>query len=117
MASHKVFINFVGQSSNQLIIKIMGKGDKKSRRGKIVIKSFGVKRPRKKSGRAMPEKMKEEPVIAQKVKPPAKAKQVEEVPVEMPVMEISPEVAEKPAKKKPAAKAKPAAKQKEEKSE
>ena len=31
----------------QLKISIMGKGDKKSRRGKIILGTFGVRRPRK----------------------------------------------------------------------
>ena len=34
----------------------MGKGDKKSKRGKIHIGSFGVKRPRKTAKKATPKK-------------------------------------------------------------
>ena len=94
----------------------MGKGDKKSKRGKIVIKSYGVRRPRKKRGHTLPEAIKEEPVKAQKTKPAPKPKKEEPVPEEIPVVESTAGVAEKPAKKKPAAKPKSTAK-KEEKSE
>ncbi len=39
------FSNFAGKDVNQLTEKSMGKGDKKTRRGKIVIGSYGVRRP------------------------------------------------------------------------
>jgi 30S ribosomal protein S31 len=49
----KNFINFVRipgieQKNNQYLIN-MGKGDRKSRRGKIILGSYGVRRPRKNS--------------------------------------------------------------------
>lgn len=48
----------------------MGKGDKKSKRGKIILGSHGVSRPRKKSNPSMPKK--EKPAEAE-VKTPIKA--------------------------------------------
>jgi 30S ribosomal protein S31 len=110
LASLKDFINFVDQSYNQLIIKIMGKGDKKTKRGKIVIKSYGVRRQRRKTGHNLPEKMAEEPLIAQKVKPSVKVKKDEGMPVEVTAVEKKPEIVEKPAKKKTTAKTKSPAK-------
>lgn len=61
----------------------MGKGDKKSKRGKIVNKSYGVRRPRKadKSLKAV-------------------ATQEEKVVVEAPPKETKPKAAAKPKKKK-----------------
>ena len=54
----------------------MGKGDKKSKRGKIVIGSFGIRRPRKKSySAAASEKIQVE------VKPGKEKKAVKEVTV------------------------------------
>jgi 30S ribosomal protein S31 len=67
----------------------MGKGDKKSKRGKIVIGSFGVRRARKKK--------KAEVVTIKKVKP-APVSEVEE-PVSVPVKTA----AKKTAKKAPEA--------------
>ncbi|MCK9612832.1 MAG: 30S ribosomal protein THX [Bacteroidales bacterium] len=63
----------------------MGKGDKKSRRGKIWIGSHGVRRPRKKTKKFVP-------VV--EAKEPQKIKIVEEV-IEQPVI-----VEEKPKKEK-----------------
>jgi 30S ribosomal protein S31 len=87
----------------------MGKGDKKSRRGKIIMGSFGVKRRRRDVAKSVAAPaLKEEPVAkAKKEKPAPKPKPVaEEVKVEEPVVEPASDVAEKPAKKKPASKAK-----------
>ena len=54
----------------------MGKGDKKSRRGKIFMGSYGVRRPRNKKGvikyAAKPVKIKEETTVAVAEKPAAK---------------------------------------------
>lgn len=81
----------------------MGKGDKKSRRGKITIKSFGVRRPRKKTVHALPVmSVKEEvPVKHKKEKPAAKpaAEPVEAIET-APALEMTGEP-DKPAKKKP----------------
>lgn len=63
----------------------MGKGDKKSKRGKIILGSHGVKRPRKKSNPSMPKK--DKPVEAE-VKTPVKAVKPKTVK--------KPKVAEKP---------------------
>jgi 30S ribosomal protein S31 len=48
----------------------MGKGDKKSKRGKIILGSYGVSRPRVKSKPSMPKKEKPEDA---EVKVPVKA--------------------------------------------
>jgi ribosomal small subunit protein bTHX len=87
----------------------MGKGDKKSRRGKIVIKSYGVRRPRRKTVHAAPvAAVKEEkPAKPIKEKAPAKPKaEAEDIKAIVPVVDTAAEVAEKPAKKKSAPKAK-----------
>jgi len=42
----------------------MGKGDKKTRRGKITMGSYGVKRPRKQSGQAYIKKDTTKPIAA-----------------------------------------------------
>jgi 30S ribosomal protein S31 len=81
----------------------MGKGDKKTRRGKILMGSHGVRRPRRKHERIVPlvalkEEIPAEPV---KVKAPAKPKPVkEEIQVETPVIAASAEETVKPARKK-----------------
>jgi 30S ribosomal protein S31 len=98
LASLKDFINFVLYSYNYLIIKIMGKGDKKTKRGKILMGSHGVRRPRRKLARAIP-------LIALKEEKPAaavKPKTVkEDVHLETPpVATASADVAVKPARKK-----------------
>jgi 30S ribosomal protein S31 len=86
-----LFLTFDSQkkSFNQIF---MGKGDKKSRRGKINIGSTGVRRPRKKKG------------LKRIVTPKPEPKPVE-IPVVIPV-EVAPEVVqpvvhavEKPVKK------------------
>jgi ribosomal small subunit protein bTHX len=104
LARLKDFINFVLYSYNYLIIKIMGKGDKKTRRGKILMGSHGVRRPRRKVARTVQvAAIKEEkPAAAAKEKTPAKAKAVkEEVQVELqPVKSAAAEEAVKPARKK-----------------
>jgi 30S ribosomal protein S31 len=103
MASLKDFINFVRYSYSYLILKIMGKGDKKTKRGKIIMGSHGVRRSRKKLEKAIPlialkEEKPEEPI---KEKAPAKPKAVkEDVQVEAPIVAVNEEDATKPAKKK-----------------
>jgi 30S ribosomal protein S31 len=74
----------------------MGKGDKKTKRGKIVIGSSGVRRARKKKNR--------KPVILQKAEPKPK-ETIEQVPA-MIVPEVTPvaEQIEEKAPKKPAVK-------------
>jgi 30S ribosomal protein S31 len=76
----------------------MGKGDKKSRRGKIIIGSFGVRRPRKKS----------KTIIIEKVPGPKPKKPDEEqilLPLEMPEVPVTKEsgeeiqIVKKPARK------------------
>lgn len=92
----------------------MGKGDKKSRRGKITIGSYGVRRRRKK--KSMP------PVVETKAIPVKKpAKKGAEVPtpeVKETAVAVVTEAETKPAKKKAAPKAvkkeKPAAEKPEE---
>lgn len=70
----------------------MGKGDKKSRRGKIHIKSFGTRRPRKKGntvpGAVVPKVKAEEPVKPVERTP---KKVVKEEPA-APVAEVATEV-------------------------
>jgi 30S ribosomal protein S31 len=99
---------------NDLIIKNMGKGDKKTKRGKILMGSHGVRRPRRKHVRNVPlAALKEEkPIETIKEKTAGKAKPVtKEVPVEKPVIsapveesakpaEVAAEEAVKPARKK-----------------
>jgi ribosomal small subunit protein bTHX len=84
----------------------MGKGDKKTRRGKIVIGSYGVRRPRKKSKKIItatklginPKKAVEEEVIVPVAEQAAAPVEIIETPV---TVEIPAEV---PAPKKPARK-------------
>jgi 30S ribosomal protein S31 len=52
----------------------MGKGDKKSRRGKIIIGSYGVRRPRKKKKYSAPEVVAVAEAEPIPVTPPAKPK-------------------------------------------
>jgi ribosomal small subunit protein bTHX len=108
LASLKDFINFVGSSYNYLKIKNMGKGDKKSRRGKIIMGSHGVRRPRKKVIRTHPALLEKEvkPVVATKEKAIAKAKVTEkETKPELPKTDDVVDATVKPAKKKSSAKA------------
>jgi 30S ribosomal protein S31 len=94
----------------------MGKGDKKSKRGKILMGSYGVRRPRRKQVTAVlpAEVIEEKPVVAVKPKAPAKPK-AEKPPVaeEKVNMAVTPEETAKPEKKKTA----PKAAKKEEKAE
>ncbi len=85
----------------------MGKGDKKTRRGKILMGSHGVRRPRRKHGRNIPlVALKEEkPAASIKEKAPAKPKPPkEEQQVDTPVITDAPvavsEEVVKPARKK-----------------
>ena len=94
----------------------MGKGDKKTKRGKILMGSHGVRRPRRKAVNKLPElAVKAEiPVKAPKEKAAAKPKADKaEVPVELPEVSAPAEETVKPAKKK----APPKASKKEEKAE
>jgi 30S ribosomal protein S31 len=78
----------------------MGKGDKKSKRGKIIMGSFGVRRPSRKRKAIVP-------VVKKAEEKPKKAPKVVEEPVEVPVVSVEqPKVEEKkPVKKAPAKKA------------
>jgi len=77
----------------------MGKGDKKSKRGKIIIGSFGVRRPSRKKKAGVP-------AVKTAVEKPGKATKAAEEPVVMPVVAVEPAAAEvkKPVKKAPAKK-------------
>jgi 30S ribosomal protein S31 len=82
----------------------MGKGDKKTRRGKIVIGSFGVRRPRKKSKKLNVEKPlgpKPKKPVEEQVIMPVETPEIPEVKVTTPIPE------EIPAVKKPVRKAAP----------
>lgn len=95
----------------------MGKGDKKTKRGKILMGSHGVRRPKRKQTRTVPViAIKEEkPAVPVKEKPAAKPKAVkEEVKAESPEVTAVVEEAAKPARKKSPPKASP---KKEEKTE
>lgn len=84
--------------SNQHIL-FMGKGDKKTRRGKIVIGSFGVRRPRNKSKKIIIGK-----VLETKPKKPIEEQVIK--PVEIPEIPKAVEIPEEiPMVKKPARKA------------
>jgi len=112
LASLKDFINFVLYSYNYLIIKIMGKGDKKTKRGKILMGSYGVRRQRRKLEKTIPliALKEEKPAAPVKEKAPAKPKvEKVEAQLEIPKAEalvVSPKVeaiveeAVKPARKK-----------------
>ena len=77
----------------------MGKGDKKTKRGKIVIGSYGVRRPRKKSKKFIVEK-----VLESKPKKPVEEQIIK--PVEIPEIPVATEIIEEiPMVKKPARKA------------
>jgi len=63
----------------------MGKGDKKTKRGKIIMGSYGVRRPKTKNNLSKIEiekKVKEAAKKKAKVKPVAEKKPVEKKPVE-----------------------------------
>jgi 30S ribosomal protein S31 len=82
----------------------MGKGDKKSKRGKIIMGSYGVRRPQKTHASPVNPTVKEEKPAA-KVKAPAAPKAPKsEAQIESPVV-AAVEDAVKPAKKKTAPKA------------
>lgn len=89
----------------------MGKGDKKTRRGKIILGSFGVRRPKssknkaivnvKASADAAPPKVKKAPAAKAEVKPKIKIAEVAEVTevVVASVEETAVAAAPKPVKK------------------
>ncbi len=79
----------------------MGKGDKKTRRGKILMGSHGVRRPRRKHSRSLPLMAVKEETPALKVKPAVKQK-VEKPESETKLPQATLPVAEvvKPARKK-----------------
>jgi len=54
----------------------MGKGDKKTRRGKITMGSFGVRRPRKRNKPVVVVEVKKKPKAAAKPKAATKSKAV-----------------------------------------
>lgn len=86
----------------------MGKGDKKTRRGKIILGSFGVRRPKslknkanlhvKASADAAPAKVKKAPAAKAEVKPKTKVAEIAEVTVAT-VDETAVAAAPKPVKK------------------
>lgn len=81
----------------------MGKGDKKSKRGKIIMGSYGVRRPHKTNASPVTPTVKEEKPAA-KVKAPAAQKAPKsEAQTESPVA-VAIEEAAKPPKKKTAPK-------------
>jgi 30S ribosomal protein S31 len=77
----------------------MGKGDKKTKRGKIIIGSFGVRRPSRKMKAGVP-------VVKIAEEKPKKAPKVAEEPVVISVVAVEQAEAEvkKPVKKAPAKK-------------
>ncbi len=79
----------------------MGKGDKKTKRGKILMGSYGVRRPRRNPAGSLPLVAVKEEKPALKEKPPAKPKieKVESV-LEAPPVAAPVEEAVKPPKKK-----------------
>lgn len=93
----------------------MGKGDKKTRRGKIFQGSYGVLRPKKKAGyvpmiakaeipkedslKIKPEEVLQETPSAEVVQP-AKKIAAKKAPAKKAVQAAEPESAEKPARKK-----------------
>jgi 30S ribosomal protein S31 len=96
----------------QLKLIHMGKGDKKSRRGKIHIGSYGVRRRQGKAKtKSLPEAKVEEPVLLPKPKPAPKSKPAKPEAVgpeiEMTEKEIveTAKAVKPPSKKKPAGKA------------
>lgn len=77
----------------------MGKGDKKSKRGKIIIGSYGVRRPSRKKHVAVSS-------VKTVQEKPKKAPKVTEEPVEVPVVAIEqPKTVEKKPRKAPVKKA------------
>ncbi len=91
----------------------MGKGDKKTRRGKIIIGSFGVRRRKRSAGKSAPDSgIKESPV--KEVRPVPSVEEVLQEAVAIPLVtepETAPPAAPapKPARKKATEKRKPAA--------
>ena len=79
----------------------MGKGDKKTKRGKILMGSHGVRRPRRKPSGLLPLAAVKEEKPALKEKPPAKPKSEKaENVLEAPQVVAQVEEAVKPPKKK-----------------
>ena len=83
----------------------MGKGDKKTKRGKIIMGSYGVRRPQNTHSAPVTQPLKEEKPAVK-----VKATAVQKAPksgalVETPVVAVQEEAAAKPAKKKTAPKA------------
>ena len=98
----KIFIKFVATLNFIIKNKNMGKGDKKSKRGKITLGSYGVRRLRKKSGKAMVAAVKEkEEIVKTIVIEKKKVPEIAEAVVEQVVIkEAAPVKAAKPAKEK-----------------
>jgi len=79
----------------------MGKGDKKTKRGKILMGSYGVRRPRRTPAGLLPLVAVKEEKPALKEKPPAKVKiEKTESVLEEPQAAVQVEEAVKPPKKK-----------------
>jgi len=82
-----------------VITEYMGKGDKKSKHGKIIMGSYGVRRPRRKSSVkavASPEEATAEKPVAKPKAKPAESKSAESKPktVKKPKTEVKPELPE-----------------------
>jgi 30S ribosomal protein S31 len=102
------FTIFTARPNIHKTIYIMGKGDKKTRRGKIILGSFGVRRPKssknkaivnvKASAGAVPAKVKKAPAVKPEVKPKIKEAEIAEVAVAS-VEETAVAAAPKPVKK------------------
>ena len=90
----------------------MGKGDKKTRRGKIIIGTFGVRRRRKKDGK--PEIKPSVAIITKEVKEKKPAKEKAEVKEPKAAAEVKEVKEVKVAKEKAAPKAPKASKEKKE---
>jgi 30S ribosomal protein S31 len=80
---------FTARPNIHKTIYIMGKGDKKTRRGKIILGSFGVRRPKSSKNKAIlnvkasaekaPAKVKKAPAAKAEAKPKVKVAEVVEV--------------------------------------
>jgi 30S ribosomal protein S31 len=79
----------------------MGKGDKKSRRGKIILGSFGVRRPRSSKGKGFEKVEKAQVEVVETVKKVSEKPKAEpkvKAKVEEPVAVVETETAETPKK-------------------
>ncbi len=79
----------------------MGKGDKKSRRGKIIIGSYGVRRPKSSKSKSVVKNETADAIVVEKVKKVAEKPKTDPKPkakVAEPVVAVEPEVTETPKK-------------------